>query len=175
MNQHEAWEKLRAAAAGNPELLAAVQAMEPGKEPDGDETAKVKGELAKQAAALEAEKAARVKAEAAAAALKYEDLIRAGKAERKIAGPAAEERVRAAYQNPGELERFLATVDPAPALRPALPASGGLADAQAAASSANRHDALAQKMLARAGIKTAPEEYFKHKAEVRMPRVKEEQ
>lgn len=175
MNKNEALEKLRAAAAGNPELLAAVQAMEPGKEPDGDEAAKMKSELAKQAAALEAEKSARVKAEAAAASLKYEDLIRAGKADRKIAGPAAEERVRAAYQSPGELERFLATVDPAPALQPAKAASGQQADTAAAAAGANRFDTAAQKMLARAGVKVDPQEYFKSKAAVQMPRIREGQ
>lgn len=78
-----------------------------------------------QAAAASAE-AKRIAAEATAEQVRYEDLIRAGKADagehgRKITSPDQEVRVRAAYPKAEQLERFLRATEPAPALKPEKP------------------------------------------------------
>lgn len=98
------------------------------------------------------------KARDRADAVAYEDGIRAGHAERKITGPAHEARVRSSYPTLAELQRYLSTAEPAPALNPEKPA------AQAAAPLTDADRAYIKVMRQR-GMAIDENEYARHKAQ----------
>lgn len=164
MNKKDALDALRKAAASNPELQQALAELE--KEPDGDELEKA------QAARVKAEKDA-TQARKDADAVRYEALIAAAKADagndhaRKIRGPAHEKRVRDQYGTLAELERYLATAEPGPELRPHQADASG---ATAAASEVRYHDAQFLKALQTAGVDT--KSYAQHKAATAAPTVR---
>ena len=80
---------------------------------------------------LAAAQAGQKTAEERAEKLAYADLIRQGKADRKICGPAHEQTVRQNYATSEELTKYLATAQQQPELQPAEAAGAAGAELEA--------------------------------------------
>ena len=182
---------LQAAAKKMPSRPAAASPQPQPQERSMDTAAlkaKAKDDPALAALLAEHEKlqAEAAKAKADADQVRYEDLVRAAKADksalkadgspenphaRKIQGPAHEARIRAAYKTTAELETFLATAEPAKALAPEQPARQPGTESSAAPLSPHANRFI--KTLNGAGVPCDEKAFAAARDKVRMPRLPE--
>lgn len=156
------------AAASDEARAAVLAAMEQDDADDkSDQAQALQARLNQAQAARELAEAAAKDAQAAAEKVTYEAAIRQARADRKITGPAHEEMVRKHYATAAELEKFVATAQAAPELRPERPSAAPGVEMTA-------HDRRFASSVAKAmGTETNLNDFAARKASVKPPVVRE--